>query len=71
MARLQLQDAKPEGEPDEILQFDSDMPQHLALQTPAGKRAAEAAGSGIKEAEAAIKKLKATVQVRGKTTPRG
>ena len=45
------------------------MPQQLALQTSAAKRAADVAETGIKEAEAALKKLKAAV--RGKTTPRG
>jgi hypothetical protein len=81
LARLQLQlqfkDAAASGDTpapaaDPIEGFDdADMPQQLALQTTAAKRAAGVAGESLKDAEAALKKIKA---VRGKsapTTPRG
>ena len=75
--QLQLMDGAPPAgaptsAPDPIERVeDADMPQQLVLQSTAAKRAAESAGGSLKEAEAAIKKIKA---VRGKsapTSPRG
>ncbi len=77
LQQLQLADAAPPAgapasAPDPIERVDdADMPQQLVLQSTAAKRAAESAGGSLKEAEAAIKKIKA---VRGKsapTSPRG
>ncbi len=64
LLQLRLQDAKADGTQsaagaDEIQQFDQDMPQQQ-LQLAAAKRTADAAASGIKEAEAASKKLRAS-----------
>jgi hypothetical protein len=47
------------------------MPQQLALQTTAAKRAAGVAGETLKEAETALKKIKAARGKSAPSTPRG